>query len=237
MRSKYDVIELPPDEDIRLHPAATKYPRCAVSPLAESIRQLGQLKPGIVYQGELLDGLRRLVACRELGVSFSYEEVTDLDGLTPEEYVLAANQYRHMSPSQRALVAARTRPALEEQRKNDETIKGKTRELLARQFDVDGKTIDAAAKVLDEAHPEIIRAIDEGILTVSGAKTLLRFSKMTRKRPPTLLSLAIRPASASSRQNATGRKLTEQAIRRSPPISVPLRNAQVSPKPFNMHWR
>ncbi len=45
--------------------------------LEESIRKLGPQRPALIWEGEILDGNRRLAACNKLGLELAFLEATD----------------------------------------------------------------------------------------------------------------------------------------------------------------
>jgi hypothetical protein len=137
----------------------------------------------------LLDGRRRLHVTRKLNLPFLYYEIASLDGRTPLDFVMAANQSRQLSASQRALVAARARPDFLITRSEDLLTKGavspnfpkgKTRDLLGKLFAVDGKLVDAATLVVEQGQPELIEAVEQDKLGVAAAKKILRLPPETQ---------------------------------------------------------
>lgn len=107
---------VPEPDDIEIHPAARLFPMIdegEMGDLVEDIRQHGQRYRVVMYQGCLLEGRNRWVACRRLGIEPRTEEYK---GDSPTAFVLSANlRRRHLSPEQRAAVAARFVPLFEEE--------------------------------------------------------------------------------------------------------------------------
>ena len=94
------------------HPIAELYPEPTPEEyraLVRDIKEQGQLTPGLVWHGEIVDGRQRAKACEELGIDFQY---TDLPGDMPlsevERKVRAAHTRRNLTPAQVAVIAART---------------------------------------------------------------------------------------------------------------------------------
>ncbi|MCA9233818.1 MAG: ParB N-terminal domain-containing protein, partial [Planctomycetales bacterium] len=82
------------------HPAAEIFPidEDAISTLADDIRQNGQHFPIELYEGKVIDGRRRLLACRQARI---VPEFTDIKTDDPVAYVLSLNLHRrHLTPSQ-----------------------------------------------------------------------------------------------------------------------------------------
>lgn len=78
-------------------------------PLEESIRRTGLIDPITLYQGEIVDGRRRAIVCKILGVPVREDEISGM-GLKTEkeiyEFVVAKNQRRSLSKAQLAMIAA-----------------------------------------------------------------------------------------------------------------------------------
>lgn len=65
------------------------------------------MHPIEIYQGKILDGRNRQRACTEAGIEGRYIEIEPAD---PVGYVVSVNvRRRHLTPSQRAIAAARVR--------------------------------------------------------------------------------------------------------------------------------
>lgn len=111
-----------------IHPAAAAFPAISadeLQDLANDIERHGQLVPIELYEDQVIDGRHRQEACQLAGVEPEYVEV-DLGGRTPEEYVWSLNgTRRHLTPGQKAAIAADLVPHYREQAK-DRQAHGKT---------------------------------------------------------------------------------------------------------------
>lgn len=100
---------------MKAHPAADLFPMLSeseLSALAEDIRANGQIEPIVVFDGMVLDGRNRVAACRIARVEPKVRTLSRCD--SPTEYVISANLHRrHLTPIQRAAVAAKARPMFE----------------------------------------------------------------------------------------------------------------------------
>ncbi len=120
----------------------------------------------------------------ELGIDHTYHscEIDVRDEFDPVAYVLSINLHRrHLTTSQRAMIAARCKGVYEEEAKErqgartdikenlPECSKGQARDKAGKALAVSGKTVDAASKVLRSNKPEIIEAVDKGEMSVSKA--------------------------------------------------------------------
>ncbi len=156
----------------------------------EDIRVNGQLETIKMLADKVIDGRNRLRACEELGITPRLEELPpDTD---PIDYVVSRNLHRnHLTPSQRALAAARVREiydqrAKERQQAHGNTAPGKKKSLqadlpevigqardeVARVFQVSGRSVDYATKVLKNAVPEVIQAVEEARMSINAAAVL-----------------------------------------------------------------
>ena len=104
-------------EQLGPHPAAEFFPLMPAAEFDElraDIEANGQLEPIITCQGLILDGRHRARACQGLGLAVSSREWAGECG-SPLEYVLSHNlRRRHLTSSQRAMLALELLPELEE---------------------------------------------------------------------------------------------------------------------------
>ena len=73
------------------HPLANLFPLASAARLDEmsaSIREHGQLLPIFLYEGQVLDGRNRMLACAKAGVE---PIVADYTGTTPVQFLAALN--------------------------------------------------------------------------------------------------------------------------------------------------
>jgi len=101
-----------------IHPAAAIFPLLSdneLNELAEDIRQFGQRDPCIMYDGKLLDGRNRWLACNRVGITPRTSE-WDGQGGSPTAFVISVNlRRRHLDASQRAMAAGRAKPLFEDE--------------------------------------------------------------------------------------------------------------------------
>jgi len=78
--------------------------------LKNSIKRSGLIDAITLYKGEILDGRRRAISCKELSIPVREDELFDLNGEMTEkelyEVVMAKNTRRNLSKAQMAMVAA-----------------------------------------------------------------------------------------------------------------------------------
>lgn len=108
-----------------------------IDALAEDIKKHGQREPGLIFEGQVLDGWHRYLACAKLGGNFRSEDFTGDD---PVAFVLSKNLHRrHLTASQRAsaIVATHNWRPVGDQRGGV----GTSTDRLAQEADVSEKTI------------------------------------------------------------------------------------------------
>lgn len=157
-----------------------------IGELADDIRKNGLLVPIELLDGKVLDGRRRWIAC---GIAQVKPKTIDVNPFDPIQYVLSLNlKRRQLTPSQLAMVAARARELYDEQAKERQKArKGRqpgaspenlpelhsdARDAAGKAVGVSGRTVDFATKVLTQAEPELVAAVDQGRIAVSTAAVL-----------------------------------------------------------------
>jgi hypothetical protein len=136
--------------------------------LRESIRDNGQREPITLYRGLILDGRNRQRTCDELGIKIATRTFrgTDSEALA---YMLDLNvNRRHLSESQRAMIAKRLE-TLKQGRPGKDANLHVSRDDAARLLNVSPRSIASAGTVLKRAEPEIVAAVERGVMAVSTA--------------------------------------------------------------------
>ncbi len=183
-----------------VHEAANIFPldEASIPELAEDIRAHGLLESIKLCGGKIIDGRRRFRACELAGVEPQFAEVDPAD---PIAYSWSLNgPRRHLTVGQKAMAGARMRRQYEEEaaarlaeaqkrggetggrgRPKDSSVvpatpsnpnAGKTRAVIGKVVGVGGTSIDNATKVLREAVPEVVEAVDAGRMKVKVAAAL-----------------------------------------------------------------
>ena len=141
------------------HELCCIFPRCSdeeLQLLISDIRENGLLTPITRYEGKILDGRNRYLACQMLNKEPDY---VDFDGTDPLPFVVSRNLCRrHLSESQRAMVAA---TIIELQRKEN----GRSEVTLAEaaeQLNVSERLVSHAVKVIQEGTEQDVRDIMSG---------------------------------------------------------------------------
>lgn len=166
---------------LALSPLTALFPSMAAeqyAALKESIARHGLLEPLLVHRGEVIDGRHRWRACQELGLEPRVQVLPE--DADPLACVLARNAARRdLSPSQRALIAARLSLRSPRGRPAAQASAGPlTVDQAAAQLAVGARSVKRARGLLQGARPDLVAAVEAGRLSVHDAHGRLA-------RPPT----------------------------------------------------
>jgi DNA modification methylase len=161
--------------------------------LAEDIRESGQQEPIKIFQGKVLDGRNRALACAMVGVKTKIAQWHQ-NGISPLAFVISQNlERRHLSASERAGIGATVLPQLRREARERQRAagkqgikggrghrrrkplakkcakgSGKASEIAAAQFGVSSRTIEKAVS-LSRKQPGILRKLAKGEITLQRA--------------------------------------------------------------------
>ena len=176
---------------IQYHPACRLFPEMGedeLRELADDIKANGLQNPIVTLDGKVLDGRNRYKACKLAGVVPSFTEWT---GDNPVVWVVSQNLVRrHLTSSQRAVIAHDLLPMLEKQAKDRQRLSngrgkkvgkksptnsanGKATEVAARITRSNSKYVQAV-KSLSQTAPELVKRVRAGELTVLDAQRMAR---------------------------------------------------------------
>jgi len=169
-----------------VHPAAAAFPLIEgtdFEEFVEDVRENGQQEKITLYNGAILDGRNRARACEILGIKPKTR--TAPASVDPWDYVISLNlARRHMSESQRAMVAARlANMAHGGDRRSSGRSAGRTTQAeAAKAVGSSERATRQAQRVLRDAEPELIEAVDQGHVAVSLAEKLAKRSPAEQRR-------------------------------------------------------
>jgi len=156
----------------------------ALATLAEDIREHGQREPIRTYQGEVLDGRNRFLACERLEVApWLVESTAKTDEEALAESISCNLHRRHLTASQRAMVGAMLEPMFAELakarqiRKPADSVQAnlpeqrQARDDAAEAVNVSPRSIQDAKTVTERGTPELRAAVVSGDIAVSAAST------------------------------------------------------------------
>ena len=157
---------------MKVHPAAEAFPmlaRDALAELANSIRTNGLREPIVTHDGLLVDGRNRLAACTLAGVEPTFIDYDgDLDDLV--NWIVDKNVHRrHLTTSQRAMVAARLATLPDGHRPVGNFADVPTQAEASKGLTVSERSTRAARRVLESGDDRLIEKVDDGEITVSAA--------------------------------------------------------------------
>ncbi len=140
----------------------------ALNELAEDIRKHGLREPIVLFEGSILDGRNRYLACQRAGIEPHYRDLDE--GIDPISYVVSANLHRrHLSESQRAIAAAKLAKLAHGQRQTGQLAALPTQAEAAAIFKVGERSVRRAAQVRDKGSAELVSAVEQGKVSVNRA--------------------------------------------------------------------
>ncbi|HYE70663.1 MAG TPA: hypothetical protein VD932_03980 [Aquabacterium sp.] len=171
---------------MKFHPYAEIFPLiddADFDQLVEDIKAHGLREPIWTFEGQILDGRNRFMACAAAKVKPQFREYTGGDALA---FVLSLNVHRrHLTESQRAMAAAevaklsRGRPS---QANESNGEKNRSPDLItqteaAERMHVSPSSVKRAKQVLEKGSKELQRAVKSGELPVKKAAAVVDLPK------------------------------------------------------------
>ncbi|MFM8537813.1 MAG: ParB N-terminal domain-containing protein, partial [Planctomycetaceae bacterium] len=170
-----------------LHPVCLLFPPLPPAEFASLVADIathGLLHPIVLHRGEVLDGRNRLLACQRAGVVPRFTEWRGQG--SPLEWAISANiRRRHLSPSQRAVLALDLLPLLEHEAKSRQRlsrgrgrrgatttasssggVRGKASQIAARLAATNSAYVERA-KRLHAEFPDLVEAVRLGRVTLT----------------------------------------------------------------------
>ncbi|MCX5581339.1 MT-A70 family methyltransferase [Kaistia terrae] len=171
----------------------------AFDDLMADIAANGLQEPIELLEGAILDGRNRYRAALAVGATVHTRQFRGSD---PLAYVMSKNLHRRqLSPSQRALVAARVATMRQGERTDlaepSASLRKVSQEEAARVASVSDRSVTTARDVLAHGATELVAAVDGGRISVSAAAEIASLPLAEQKRivdsvDPRALSAAIR---------------------------------------------
>jgi len=166
-------IDLPPPDQIKAHPLAELFPMLPeqeIAELADDIVTYGQRMPIVIFENQVLDGRNRLAACLFAQVEPSF---VVYDGDDPLGFVLSHNLHRrHLSPSQRAMVAASIvdwEVGLNQHSAGSANLQTHK---AAERLSISERAVAAAKRIREHGSAELVQAIRDGRVSVHAGEAL-----------------------------------------------------------------
>ena len=197
-----------------IHPAADLFPLLegpAFDALAADIAAHGLRVPITIHpDGRLLDGRNRLRACEAVGVTVTSETWTGALGSEVDHVISLNLARRHLDESQRAMVGARLATLAQGARTDLAQICAKSQPEAAGRLNVSRRSVQHARVVLDSGTPELIAAVDQGLVPLSHAVKVAKTPKVTQRRVVTKVRAGTTAARAMREERAADMR---QAVR------------------------
>ena len=203
-------------------------PEAELDKLAESIKKEHQQQPVVLWDGKVIDGRCRYLACRKAGVPVLVTDRKFGNEAEAAAYVVSANlMRRHLSTSQRAVLARQLQDLISKVRKAgtgavaDLPPQGKARDAAAAQLKVSPRLVQAAKTVQEKGSEGLKQAVDMGIAKVSTAAVIASLPKKYQDDIVDLGPEAIKDEAARLREEAKLRKLKGHGARSSALSALP----------------
>lgn len=153
--------------------------------LSHSIAKIGLVEPIVIYQDMILDGRNRLTACKNANVKPHFT-VFDGDDAAALNYVLAKNlSRRHLTTSQRAIVAAKIADMRQGERTDVQpsaNLQKVSQSDAAQKLNVSTRSVASAAKVIGSGDDKLIAAVENGDIPVSVAVEVVELPREERPK-------------------------------------------------------
>lgn len=163
---------------LQLHPLAAIFPLLEGDEFAElmdDIHTHGVREAIWLYDGQILDGRNRYMACQALGIDCPTRLYVGDD---PVEFVVSMNlRRRHLNESQRGMIAARLATLEAHRPAKTAGIPAVSQTEAAQMLKVSRDTVQQARKVQQEGAPEVAQAVDVGEMTLTAALPLTTLPK------------------------------------------------------------
>jgi N6-adenosine-specific RNA methylase IME4 len=146
-----------------------------------NIAEHGLREPIWTYQGKIIDGRNRFLACTQLRIAPVYREWDGQGSLL--EFVLSLNLHRrHLDESQRAMLAARIASMRQGERTDLVEISTKlSQPQAAALVNVSRESLIFGRKVLEHGESELIEAVERGAIAISTAATLTQLAPKAQR--------------------------------------------------------
>jgi N6-adenosine-specific RNA methylase IME4 len=182
--------------------------------IVADIREHGLHEPVVLFEGRILDGGNRYRACLAADIECRFETY---QGDDPVAYVVSLNpRRRHLSESQRAMVAAKLATLGQGARTDLAPIGAKSQEEAADLLNVSRRSTQRAREVQEQGTPELVHAVERGEVSVSAAADVATLPVEEQceivargEREILQVALAIRARKGEQRRVARLQKLVE----------------------------
>jgi hypothetical protein len=163
---------------MKFHPYSEIFPLlqgAALDELAADIKANGLREDIWLYDGQILDGRNRFLACQKAKIRPVYRKYI---GKEPLAFVVSLNiQRRHLSDSQRAMAAARIATMQQGARTDLASRDAKSQRETASNLDVSRSSVQRAKKVIEEGSKALQQAVESGDVPLRKAAAVVDLPK------------------------------------------------------------
>jgi ParB-like chromosome segregation protein Spo0J len=147
------------------------------------IRANGLLHPIVLHEGKILDGRHRYRACVEIGIEPKFTSFGGVDALA---FVLSENLHRrHLSESQRAMVAAKL-ANMRQGHRSDKQPSANWQKVsatdAAKSLNVSERSVARAVEIKKNGAPELVAKVEAGEITVNEAERVAHLGHEAQRR-------------------------------------------------------
>jgi len=160
---------------VRFHPIADIFPMLPeedLNALAADIQTHGLRDPIWIYEGAVLDGRNRWMACEIAGVQ---PTTRAYNGNDPVAFVLSTNLYRrHLTQAQKAIVASKAAKLDNHRPKGSASRGALSQDEAAEKAGVSRASVQRARVVAEQGVPELEREVWDGNIGLKEASEIAR---------------------------------------------------------------
>lgn len=143
-----------------------------IDDIAADIKENGQNDPIILFEGQILDGRNRYLACQQIGVEPSFKQYA---GDEPLQFVVSKNLHRrHLNESQRAMLANKIWRMLSGESNSNKSSPKVTQEDVREQLKVSTGSVRTAARVDELAIDDIKEKVSSGVMSLNKAANVVK---------------------------------------------------------------
>ena len=221
--------------DVPVHPVAAAFPPMSddeFTALKASIQKVGQTDLVIVSTDNkwLIDGVHRRRACQELGVPCRWT-YADSDASIVEQVVAKNLARRHLTPSQRALIAAELANMEAGDNQHTEGVRNQTPSVsqsdAAAVMGVPRQAVNQASKVKDS--PVLAEAVRAGDVSVSDAAAIVKEPEDVQREAVERVKTAPKKTTVRKAAGSVKRERRREAAAEKVAVEPPPPNLIVSP--------
>jgi hypothetical protein len=159
--------------------------------LGDDIKANGQHEPIIMFEEKILDGRNRYLECIRVGVEPTFRPYLGDD---PTAFVISLNlKRRHLDESQRAMIGAKLATLKQGGDHSKPSIEGLSADQASSLLNVSDASIERGRVVIKKGTPELIKAVEQGNVSVSAAA---EFAKQPKEDQAKQIAEAGTPADA-----------------------------------------